>query len=187
MRAQKTSSGTAWLWYALTPVNPPSKCYDFHSCLTIFRYAFEHTLKYVLREGDHLRLIHVQPYREVVDVVAAGLSAVPIYSAGKVNQESVDVVKHYAKICKERGIANWKEDIIMEDGSAGRAICHYLEKMSEVAADDVLLVLGSRELGFFKRAFIGSTSEYCVRNCHCPVSVIKLPASMASTSQDQNQ
>jgi nucleotide-binding universal stress UspA family protein len=36
-----------------------------------------------------------------------------------------------------------------------------------------ILVIGSRGLGTFKRAFLGSTSDYCVHHCQCPVIVVK--------------
>jgi len=39
---------------------------------------------------------------------------------------------------------------------------------------NVILIVGSRELGFFGRAFTGSTSDYCMYNCPCPVIVAKM-------------
>ena len=37
-----------------------------------------------------------------------------------------------------------------------------------------LVVLGAREMGNLKRAFVGSTSDYVVHHCRCPVLVVKL-------------
>jgi len=60
-------------------------------------------------------------------------------------------------------------------------LCTYIEKMmdknnkamGEDLAKEFTLVVGSRELGFFSRTFLGSTSEYCVNHCPCPVVVVK--------------
>jgi nucleotide-binding universal stress UspA family protein len=141
------------------------------------RHAFDWAVSNLLnKEHDHLRLIHVQPFHEVTDVIASAEMAVPVYSAGKVREDSLNIARKYAKICKETGILNFKEDIILEDGSAGAAICEYIEGMKKESKEQqITLVLGSRELGFFGRAFIGSTSEHCVRHCSCPVVVVKLP------------
>lgn len=141
------------------------------------RHAFEYAVKHMFRPGDQLRLIHVQPFHDVTDVVATSFVAVPIYSAGEVREESLKTAKHYARLCKERGLStdDYKEDILLEDGSIGKAICKYMEKLPQSINTDVVLVVGSRELGFFGRAFLGSASEYCVQHCHCPVTVAKLP------------
>ncbi|KAI9135915.1 hypothetical protein BKA69DRAFT_1019044, partial [Paraphysoderma sedebokerense] len=36
-----------------------------------------------------------------------------------------------------------------------------------------LLIVGSRGLGAMKRTFLGSVSDYCLKNSECPVLVIK--------------
>lgn len=138
------------------------------------QHAFEWAVKNILKPEDHLRLIHVQPFHEVQDIVSSMPVAMPIYSAGKVRQQSIDCARLYADMCANMGIKDYKEDIILEDGSAGAAICEYVDNMAKITSD-MTLVLGSRELGFFGRAFIGSTSEHCVRHCACPVAVVKLP------------
>jgi nucleotide-binding universal stress UspA family protein len=117
----------------------------------------------------------VQPFHEITDVIASAEMAVPIYSAGKVREESMEIAKKFAKLCKDLGIKDFKEDIILEDGSSGAAICEYVKNLPSKRDDDLILIMGSRELGFFKRAFLGSTSEHVVRNCHCPVMIVKLP------------
>jgi len=136
--------------------------------------AFDWTLKNILKSDDQLLLIHAQPYHEVTDVIASAEMAVPIYSAGKVRQDSLQIAKDYAKRCQDAGVKDFKEDIIMEDGSSGAAICAYMDSLEKAGTTNLTLVMGSRELGFFKRAFIGSTSEYCVRHCHSPVIVVKM-------------
>lgn len=136
--------------------------------------AFDWVLCNYLRKTDHLRIVHVQPYHEVKDVVTSAEMVVPIYSAGKVRDDSMAIAKEYAQKCKTANLKDFKEDIVLEDGSTGSAICSYIDSLQKEGMQDMSLVLGSRELGFFKRAFIGSTSEYCVRHCHCPVIVVKL-------------
>ena len=51
-------------------------------------------------------------------------------------------------------------------GEAGAAICDYA---AEIAARAV--VIGTRGRGGIKRAFLGSVSDYVVRNAPCPVVV----------------
>lgn len=43
----------------------------------------------------------------------------------------------------------------------------------EEAADAQLLVIGSRGLGSFAGALLGSVSEHCVRHAPCPVVVVR--------------
>ncbi|KAJ3063198.1 hypothetical protein HK102_008541 [Quaeritorhiza haematococci] len=44
-------------------------------------------------------------------------------------------------------------------------------KVHELGAN--VLVIGSRGMGTFKRAFLGSVSDYCVHHCNCAVIVPK--------------
>lgn len=64
-----------------------------------------------------------------------------------------------------------------------------IDYVTNVKAD--MLVVGTRELGALKRyhvnpctqrlspqlgrTFVGSTSDYCIHHCHCPVLVVKRP------------
>lgn len=64
--------------------------------------------------------------------------------------------------------------------SVGAALVEYIEMVLEKerildAESKLTLVLGSRERGFFQRAFLGSVSEYCTLNSPCPVVVVKMP------------
>jgi nucleotide-binding universal stress UspA family protein len=62
------------------------------------------------------------------------------------------------------------------DGPAGRALC---DLAAEIAAR--AMVIGSRGRGGFKRALLGSVSDFVVRNAPCPV-IVTSAAGKASTS-----
>ena len=138
----------------------------------ITRNAFLWALENVWTPSHHLRLVHVQPFHEQVDVVMEAHKVIPIYSAGEVSGESLRIAKKYANMCKEKGLEDFKEDIIMKDGSIGKAVCDYVHEL-DTANEEVVLVVGSRQLGLIDRVLLGSTSEYCVRNCSCPVIIVK--------------
>ncbi|XP_010523981.1 PREDICTED: universal stress protein A-like protein [Tarenaya hassleriana] len=53
-------------------------------------------------------------------------------------------------------------------GDAKEVICNTVEKLR---ADT--LVMGSHGYGFFKRALLGSVSEYCAKRARCPVIIVK--------------
>jgi nucleotide-binding universal stress UspA family protein len=60
--------------------------------------------------------------------------------------------------------------MIVGRGETRDEIVDYVES---VKAD--LLILGSRDLSTLKRTFVGSTSDYCVHHCHCPIMIVKGP------------
>jgi len=68
------------------------------------------------------------------------------------------------------GVAN--AETRMVEGDPGRTLCALAE---EVGATSI--VMGTRGRGGIKRAFLGSVSDYVVRNAPCPVLVIGAPAS----------
>ncbi|CAA2989407.1 universal stress protein PHOS32-like [Olea europaea var. sylvestris] len=64
-------------------------------------------------------------------------------------------------------------------GDAKYAICTAVEKLG---AD--ILVMGSHDYGFFKRALLGSVSDYCAKHVKCPLVVVKHPK--AAKTRDDN-
>uniref|UniRef100_A0A0E0F7S9 BTB domain-containing protein n=1 Tax=Oryza meridionalis TaxID=40149 RepID=A0A0E0F7S9_9ORYZ len=71
------------------------------------------------------------------------------------------------------------EAVEVGDGEAG----HEMKVEVKVAVGDArnmvdklgadVLVMGSHGYGLFKRALLGSVSDYCVRNANCPVLIVK--------------
>ncbi|HEX3333297.1 MAG TPA: universal stress protein [Acidimicrobiales bacterium] len=59
-------------------------------------------------------------------------------------------------------------ETVVIDGDPGPALCSYA---SDVDAD--VVIVGSRGRGGIKRAFLGSVSDYVVRNAPCPVVVTR--------------
>ncbi|XP_047952447.1 universal stress protein A-like protein [Salvia hispanica] len=55
-------------------------------------------------------------------------------------------------------------------GDAKDVICAAVDKLE---AD--ILVMGSHDYGFIKRALLGSVSNYCAKHVKCPVVVVKRP------------
>jgi nucleotide-binding universal stress UspA family protein len=68
------------------------------------------------------------------------------------------------------GVANVETRMI--EGSPGHALCALAKEISATT-----IVIGTRGRGGIKRAFLGSVSDYVVRNAPCPVLVIGEPAS----------
>lgn len=57
------------------------------------------------------------------------------------------------------------EEVVLV-GSPGQAICEFAQAETASA-----IIVGTRGHGRFKRAFLGSVSDYIVRNASCPVIV----------------
>ena len=57
-------------------------------------------------------------------------------------------------------------EMLVIDGDPGRALCHLAAEAGATA-----LIVGSRGRGGLKRAFLGSVSDYIVRNAPCSVIV----------------
>ncbi|KAL8142642.1 hypothetical protein V2J09_015674 [Rumex salicifolius] len=72
--------------------------------------------------------------------------------------------------CRKYNCSHIKIEKKVGNGDAKDVICRCVAK---VEAD--ILVMGSHNYGFFKRAFLGSISNYCTNHVKCPVVVVKHP------------
>jgi nucleotide-binding universal stress UspA family protein len=85
-------------------------------------------------------------------------------------EEATRVISEHQATIEGRFGKDMECQVIIGRGEVRDEIVDYVESSK---AD--LLVLGSRGIGALKRAFLGSTSDYCVHHCHCPVLIIKKP------------
>uniref|UniRef100_A0ACD5XJS4 Uncharacterized protein n=1 Tax=Avena sativa TaxID=4498 RepID=A0ACD5XJS4_AVESA len=128
--------------------------------------------------GDTIVLLYVRapapPTYSVLDATGpvgymfAGEATAAV--EGYSRQVADAVVEKAKKLCalhgKDKG--EMKVEAKVSVGDARTVICDMVDKLG---AD--VLVMGSHGYGLFKRALLGSVSDYCVRNANCPVLIVK--------------
>ncbi|PON44921.1 Universal stress protein [Parasponia andersonii] len=124
-------------------------------------------------EVDMVILIHVQqPFQHYGFPAGPGGSAVyattaVVESVRKAQEEnSAALLSRALQMCKEK--PNIKAETLILEGDPKDRICQAAEQMH---VD--LLVVGSRGLGTFKRAFLGSVSDYCAHHVKCPILIVR--------------
>ncbi|XP_047336647.1 universal stress protein PHOS34-like [Impatiens glandulifera] len=80
------------------------------------------------------------------------------------------VMSRAESVYRSYNINNIKVEKKVGTGDAKDVICFAVEKLK---AD--VLVMGSHDYGFFKRALLGSVSDYCAKHVKCPLVVVKSP------------
>ncbi|KAG5532403.1 hypothetical protein RHGRI_026888 [Rhododendron griersonianum] len=132
-----------------------------------------HALMWVLKNlrdsiaasGSPLLIFMAHPFPVTSNVFAASLGSARVYCPVSATSEYVYCVQEQNKVVS-MGILEKAKGICTTHG----AICDAAQKHN---ID--LLVLGDTELGKIQRFFLGSVSNYCVRNAKCPVLVVKKP------------
>ncbi|KAA8549093.1 hypothetical protein F0562_000777 [Nyssa sinensis] len=122
---------------------------------------------------DTLVFLYVKPPPPVF----SSLDATEYLFAGDVIETMEKYGKDLANSVMSRAEAvykNFNTNIKVEkkvgSGDAKDVICMAAEKLG---AD--VLVMGSHDYGFLKRAFLGSVSDHCAKNVKCPLVVVKRP------------
>ncbi|KAL6902269.1 hypothetical protein ACP4OV_005145 [Aristida adscensionis] len=128
--------------------------------------------------GDTVVLLYVRPAPPPYSVLDASgyLFAGEVTAAidGYSREVADAVVEKAQKLCtlygKEMGEGDHelKVEVKVAVGDARSVICQMTDSLG---AD--LLVMGSHGYGFFKRALLGSVSDYCLRNASFPVLIVK--------------
>ncbi|KAK4558309.1 hypothetical protein RGQ29_007878 [Quercus rubra] len=121
--------------------------------------------------GNTLVLLYVKPPPPVyTSFDAAGyvfssdiISALEKYGSDLVNS----VMTRAESVIRSSG-TNINVEKITGSGEAKDVICSIVNKLG---ADT--LVMGSHGYGFFKRALLGSVSDYCAKHVKCPVVIVK--------------
>jgi nucleotide-binding universal stress UspA family protein len=141
-------------------------------------FAFNYMCDVVLRkEHDLVVLAHVQPKSILRDVARSMDSSTPVFDrlGSVLHKEDLEILQKYTRMARENGIKHMKQEVILEHDGIGPAMVKLAGQCQEQRpSGSVIMIVGSRELGFFGRAFTGSTSEYCIHNCPCPVIVAKM-------------
>ncbi|MES1912333.1 MAG: hypothetical protein MHM6MM_004621 [Cercozoa sp. M6MM] len=136
------------------------------------RKAFDWVCTDMYRAGDQIVLVHaLEADHSVSSMPIDGLSAA--------------AMKHM----REEELRRAKRLVQSFTSYLKREKLHYLAKIVSGDARSVLvgecrqvdadlLVVGSRGRGRVSRALLGSVSDYCVRHCKCPVTVVRADAQL---------
>ncbi|KAG8369956.1 hypothetical protein BUALT_Bualt14G0067100 [Buddleja alternifolia] len=135
-------------------------------------YALEWTLNQFFSHPSDANFKLIIIHAKIPPTSALGL-------AGPATNEILPIVTADLKETAERVMANAKEtcnkrsvtaqyEII--EGDARNVMCDAVEKYHAS-----VLVVGSHGYGAFKRAVLGSVSDYCSHHAHCSVMIVKKP------------
>ncbi|KAJ6357097.1 hypothetical protein OIU78_005059 [Salix suchowensis] len=147
---------------------------DFSSCS---RKALKWATDNIIRDGDHLVLITVQPegYYEDGEMQLWEVTGSPMIPLAEFS-DPVIMKKYKMKPDPEtldllNTVARQKEIVVVLKiywGDAREKICEAIDKIPLSC-----LVIGNRGLGKIKRAIMGSVSNFVVNNGSCPITVVK--------------
>ncbi|KAG9445212.1 hypothetical protein H6P81_016552 [Aristolochia fimbriata] len=128
-----------------------------------------------LSQSGTLLLLHVQqPFQHYIYPVGPVVYATPVMvdlARKSMEENSARVIARGLESVQRRSIGlQVKVEPLIVTGDPKEMICEVAEKIHP----DVVVV-GSRGLTKIKRAFLGSTSDYCAHHAPCPVLIVKPP------------
>lgn len=141
-------------------------------------HALSWCLNNLLSGKDHnpnttLILLYIKPpipSYSSLDVAGYIFTGDVIATMEKHNKDLANSVMNRAEAVYERFNSEVKVEKKIGSGDAKEVICVAVDKLG---AD--ILVMGSHDYGFFKRALLGSVSDYCSKHVKCPLVVVKRP------------
>ncbi|CAN7134890.1 unnamed protein product [Brassica rapa subsp. narinosa] len=126
--------------------------------------------------NNTLILLYVKPPLPVYSSIdAAGFTVTgdPVAALKKYENELVESV-----MARSRNVYQDFESDINIERKVGRGdakeviyVRYISNAVQNLKAD--MLVMGTHDYGFFKRALLGSVSEYCAKRVKCPVIIVK--------------
>ncbi|GBC00002.1 hypothetical protein RclHR1_03700009 [Rhizophagus clarus] len=129
---------------------------------------------FITPERDEVHLISALCLNSDFDVTELGMNInyAAEYAANlekEVEQKTNDAMQPFAKKLEAANI-KCEIEIIKSEADSRNIVVDYTEKEK---AD--VLIMGSRDLSTWKRLFLGSFSDFCQHNAHCPVLIVKGP------------
>ncbi|CAN8280291.1 unnamed protein product [Cochlearia groenlandica] len=122
--------------------------------------------------NNTLILLYVKPplpvYSSIDHAPGFIVKGDPIAALKKYEHELVESVMARSRTVYQDFEADIKIERRVGRGDAKEVICNAVHQLS---AD--MLVIGTHDYGFFKRALLGSVSEYCAKRVKCPVIIVK--------------
>ncbi|XP_009595892.1 universal stress protein PHOS32-like [Nicotiana tabacum] len=136
-------------------------------------YALEWTLDHFFPSPStssfKLIIVHAKPNpTSVIGVVGPGTTDMYTMVETDIKKTAQKIIDRAKELSKSKGVANVACEIL--EGDARNVICDAVERHHAS-----LLVMGSHGYGTFKRAVLGSVSDYCSHHAHCSVMIVKKP------------
>ncbi|KAK6790259.1 hypothetical protein RDI58_014059 [Solanum bulbocastanum] len=136
-------------------------------------YALEWTLDHFFPSPSisnfKLIIIHAKPTPiSVVAIAGPGTSDLFTLVETDIKKAAQKTIDKSKELCKTKGVSNVACEIL--EGDARNVICEAVEKHHAS-----ILAMGSHGYGAFKRAVLGSVSDYCSHHAHCSVMIVKKP------------
>ncbi|TMW95704.1 hypothetical protein EJD97_008461 [Solanum chilense] len=136
-------------------------------------YALEWTLDHFFGESDslfNLIIVHVKiTPTSVVGLAGPGTSDVLAVVENDIKKTAQRVCEKSKQLCEAKGVMSGVEFDVVE-GDARNVLCDVVDKHHAS-----VLVMGSHGYGAFKRAVLGSVSDYCSHHARCSVMIVKKP------------
>ncbi|KAA8527451.1 hypothetical protein F0562_034834 [Nyssa sinensis] len=136
-------------------------------------YAFEWTLEHFFNPPESaafkLVIVHAKTApTSVIGLAGPGSGDVlPLVEADL--KKTAERVSAKAKdLCNTKSVSDFTVEVV--EGDARNVMCEAVEKHHAS-----VLVLGSHGYGAFKRAVLGSVSDYCSHHANCSVMIVKKP------------
>ncbi|WAR02610.1 YQA3-like protein [Mya arenaria] len=129
-------------------------------------FAFDFYVDNVHRHGDHIVLVHVPEYSNILS--ASSLLTDPNIIAEMIKdteERTSELVDKYSFKMQQKQLHG---HVRQQCGKPGEAI---LECAREEGA--TMLILGTRGMGLMRRTFMGSVSDYCLHHASFPVLVCR--------------
>lgn len=147
------------------------------------QYALEWTVNNVINpERDRLTVVAVLE-RVELKYFFTPEAAMILNDVQNAGLKAITKIANEAAECARKKYPDLRIDVALLQGGEVRdeitdfvnAQCQ-MEHVDEPGKikDSQMLVLGCRGMGVLKRAFVGSTSDYCVHHVKCPVVIIKM-------------
>ncbi|KMZ66454.1 Universal stress protein [Zostera marina] len=140
------------------------------------QYAFHWTIEHFFSNSNSssifkLVVVHAKP-SPTSSFALAGPGAIDVipYIDFDLKKTASRIIEHAKTFCENKSVDNVHFEIV--EGDPRSVLCDSVERHK---AD--MLIVGSHGYGTFKRAVLGSVSDYCAHHAHCSVMIVKKPKS----------
>ncbi|KAI8802953.1 hypothetical protein BJ742DRAFT_831456 [Cladochytrium replicatum] len=131
-------------------------------------YCFQYAMDNIVTKDDQVCLLNVRPLSQLMSPFTSPYADISDWVEkleAEAKEDSHRLLKSYGSRVLKRRIA------CRASALRGDPRDELVAKVNELKA--TCLIIGSRGMGQFKRAMLGSVSDYCIHHANCPVLVVR--------------